>query len=205
MTNIVFLLGEAGVGKDTIAEEFVKRGFKRISFADALKKEYSLQNNVNVKILHTQGPEKENHRLKLIEFAEAKRAKDPLVWINKAFEPYVNPLNGIFHDNLKLIISDLRRESEVDWYYNLWMQVELSEKELTKKIPLELNLFHVVRPGIKDTDILTAKAIGKVHGINLVVPGFLSGVINNNSTLIKLKEKVENLITNFGFSFANML
>lgn len=202
MTSVVFLLGEAGVGKDSIAEEFVKNGFIRVSFADALKQEYADQNNIDVKILHTQGLEKESHRLRLIKFAEAARAKDPLVWLNKAFEPYIDPLTRAFKKDIKLIVSDHRRNAEVEWYYNLYAKISRMNnlERGYSYFPLRLGLFHVVRPGTNDPDVLTALAIGMAHGIDLVNPGFINAVINNDSTQEVLKEKIKNLMFSFHFN-----
>ena len=202
MTSIVFLLGEMGVGKDTVAEEFVKNGFVRVSFADALKQEYAHQNNIDVRILHTQGLEKESHRLKLIEVAEEARKKNPLVWLNKAFEPYIDPSTHMFKKDVKLVVSDNRRVSEVEWYYNLYTEINHTNDERGEHIcsSLKLALFHIVRPKIVDSDTLTALAIGTAYGIDLAHPGFINAVINNDSTKEALKEKIKNLIFSFHFN-----
>ena len=73
--NIIFLLGEAGSGKDTVGKEFVKLGYTRVSFADAMKQQYADLNNIDVQDLQIQGLKKEIHRPKLIEFAENERKK----------------------------------------------------------------------------------------------------------------------------------
>lgn len=203
MTKIVFLLGEAGVGKDLVAQEFVDNGFTRVSFADALKEEYAKEAGIDSSILHVQGKEKEKHRKKLITFAEAARAKDPLVWLNKAFEPYIDPVTRAFKDDVSLVISDHRRDAEVQWYYNIWKEVEARKAQSRnpeKHIKLSLSLFHVVRPDVIDLDTLTAKAIGTVYGIDLANPGFISAVINNDSTKDMLKEKLKKLMITFKFN-----
>ena len=200
MINIIFLLGEAGVGKDSVAETFIEKGFTRVSFADALKKEFANKNEIDVSILHIQGKEKEKYRKKIIEFAEAARAIDPLIWLTKAFEPYINPTTHSFKDGLKLVITDFRRNAEVEWYLKVWEEkMKLYFERNAKFSQLDLKLIHVIRPGINDPDILTAHAIGMVYGIDLVHPGFIDAIINNDSTKEVLKEKVNNLLNSFNF------
>ena len=40
-SHVIFLLGLAGSGKDTVGKAFVDKGYTRVSFADALKDEYA--------------------------------------------------------------------------------------------------------------------------------------------------------------------
>lgn len=190
-TKIVFLLGEAGSGKDTIGKEFVKRGYTRVSFADVMKQEYADLMEINVSELHIQGPKKELHRPGLIEFAENKKKEDPLIWLKKAFAPYQDTSEN-FKEDLKLVVTDFRRESEVDWYYGMLKSTDVS-----------IYLFRVSRKDIEDNDVLTHFAIGKAIGINKVLTGFINAVIflkpggtlltqNDYKNLVKMAEEKVN-------------
>jgi phosphomevalonate kinase len=198
-TIIIFLGYESLVGKDTVGEIMVNNyGFTRLSFADAMKEELAKQLNIDVKLLQIPGKEKEKYRKQMIEFAEAERAKNPFVWINKAFEPYMNPQLRTFKSGYKLVITDHRRESEVYWYYEMWRILEVQKlqwKNIPKYQPqLQLKLLHIIRPGIKDKDTLTHYALGLAKGIDLIYPGFIDATIHNDSTKERLKEKIENCL-----------
>jgi len=199
MTTIIFLGYEKGCGKDTVGEILEKKhGYIRVSFADAMKIELAKELGIDVELLHKQGKEKEKYRKKMIEFAEEKKLKDPYVWLNKAFEPYMTKTKT-FKPGLKLVVTDHRREIEVEWYFKLWNEIQ-QRKSLSYKNPkfkpvLELRLFHIVRPGVKkDDDVLTHKAIGMTQGIDLVFPGFIDTIITNDSTIEVLEKKIETIL-----------
>ena len=197
-TKIIFLLGEAGSGKDTTGEHFVSKGYTRVSFADALKEEYALQAGIPVEVLHIQGPEKELHRPKLIEYAEAARKKDPLIWLNKAFKKYQNE-DGSFKEDLKLVVTDFRRSDEVDWYYQMRSKVN----------NVELRMFYINRPDTGDKDVLTHYTIGKVYGVNLIMEGFVDAVIHlhiggsnlTNEQYISLQEEIKSKVDKLFYLF----
>jgi len=179
-TKIVFLLGIAGSGKDTVGKTLSDKGFTRVSFADAVKQEYAKLINIDINELYIQGPKKESHREGIIAFAEGEKLKDPLVWLKKAFEPYIE--DGEFKEGLKLVVTDFRRDCEVDWYFNVWSDIkEFEEREgvlSTKKYPINLRMFYINRPEVIDEDVLTHYAIGKVQGINKAQPGFIDATIH---------------------------
>ena len=181
-TKIIFLLGTAGSGKDTVGRMFVNKGYTRVSFADTLKEEYANHLGIDVSLLHKQGPQKEKLRAGIIKYAEDKKKTDPLIWLNKAFEKH-RDTNGQFKDGIKLVVTDFRRDCEVDWYYNLWEQIQEYEfhEELhkKKKHPIDLRMFYINRD-TTDKDPLTHFTVGKVHGINKVHQGFIDAVIHNN-------------------------
>jgi len=182
-TKIIFLLGESRSGKDTVGKAFLKHGYIRVSFADIMKEEYAKQIGIDVSELHIQGPKKESHRAGIIQFAEAARAIDSLTWLNKAFEKY-RDIDGSFKEGLKLVITDFRRDSEVDWFYDLWSTIRSFEYNsnpmLTKEHYIDLKMFYILNPDSGDTDVLTHYTIGKAFGINKIYPGFISGTIHNN-------------------------
>jgi len=192
-SEIIFLGFEQGCGKDTLGKILVEEhGYTRVSFADAMKHSLAKELGIDVSLLLNQGKEKEKYRKEMIKYAEEAKITDPYVWITKAFEPYME--NYSFKDNLKLAVTDFRREIEVMWYYTLWKEIN-NRKEIWPNIPknqinVNLRMFHIQRPNINDKDVLTHKAIGLVKGINLCNPGFLNGVISNDSTITSLKKKL---------------
>ena len=186
-TQLVFLLGESNVGKDTVGAVFIKHGYTRVSFADLVKEEYSKLHNIPLEQLHEPGEMKEKHRPGLIEYAEAKRKINPYYWLEKAFEPFVNK-DLSFKPNLKLVITDCRRFAEIDWVY--------AKKNLTLIDPsFDIKLFHIRNPRTVDSDVLTHFAIGYAYGCN-VDPDItmIDGIIMNDSTREDLTNKVESCI-----------
>jgi hypothetical protein len=190
-SKIIFLLGEARVGKDTVGAEFVNHGYSRVAFADAVRLEYSKLNNVPIEHLMNQGPEKEKHRPGIITLAERERAIDPEVWINKAFEPFIE--NGVFKPETKLVVTDMRRISEVLWY------IERKKEAFFINHNIDFGLFHVTRKGIEDTDHLTHYAIGYAKGYSSATAyiggPLIDGTIENNVSTEELKRKVQNIIS----------
>jgi len=178
---VIFLLGKSQVGKDTICEYLKKYNFKRIAFADELKKNYALINNIDEKILHIQGPEKEFHRGPLIEYAENEKAKNENVWLEKAFEKYFNKETGLFDTKENLVISDCRRINEINWL----------EKFKDKN---NIKLWYITRKTAPfDPDILTDIAIDKAFELTKN-KSFIDLIIENdelNDTYLKIDTFLE--------------
>lgn len=193
-TNIIFLLGPSQAGKDTIGKLLVdKHEYIRVSFADAVKEEYASINNIDVKLLHIQGEEKEKHREGLIELAEGKRSIDPLCWLEKAFSPFQDE-NKYFNEGLNLVVTDCRRASEIDWidnYKDLISSVNNYVKS-TDSPGFYLNIFLVYIDNQKalknDKDVLTHYCIGYAKGKELI-----DLTLDNNSTLEDLTQRIEKL------------
>ena len=181
MVELIFLLGEAGSGKDTIGKEFIKKGFIRTSFADTLKEEYAKENNVDVKDLMVQGPIKEEHRKALINFAEEAKLKDPLIWLNKAFEKYIDPSTGLL-SNCRLVITDFRRKYETDW-------ISLH------KDAYDIKVFYVKRDGTNDPDVLTHYCVGYTFG-----KGLVDATITNNGPLELIGDKINYICAQEGIT-----
>lgn len=207
-TNIVFLLGTSKAGKDTIGNYMVEKyNFERVSFADVLKEEFAKLKDIDVKILHEQGPEKEFYRPELIEYAEAKRAINPTCWLEKAFEKFLD--NGNFKEDYNLVITDCRRDAEIDWVAdqkNIIISVneriaDLQEqkfrnREFLEVVEMEAHYFRVYLVYVKndiaeknDLDMLTHYCIGYAKG-----KGVVDVTLLNNSTLDELKKKTDKLI-----------
>lgn len=208
-TTIVFLLGESLSGKDTTGALMVKEhGYTRVSFADAVKIDVANMNNIDVQDLHRQGPIKEKYRSAMIGHAEAERAKDPLIWLKKAFLPYQNE-DGHFKKGLKLVVTDCRRESEIDWILQQKEYIHNIEysNRAQSKIPvnhyLTIRLFLIDRANKPvDQDIITHKcisyALGMHKGLKEVTQvRLMDGIIHNNGTLEQLEAKVEKIVETF--------
>jgi hypothetical protein len=191
--NIVFLLGLAGSGKDSVGEIFIKKGYKRIALADAVKKEYAQINNISIQDLILQGERKEYHRSAIIKFAEAKRAIEPEYWIKLALNPYME--NGLFKPNINLVITDFRRISEIKWYISLFKTVSFLNYDPRIQCISNLKMFCIKRD-IEDSDILSHYAIGYAQGYSDAENGFpiIDAIIDNNSDLPSLENKIENCI-----------
>lgn len=201
-TNVIFLLGCSQAGKDTVGEVLIKNyNFQRISFADALKKEMADRYGLDEKLLSIQGEYKEAHRPLMIEVAERERAKDPLCWMKKALSPYIDesidPLYGI-KDDLNLVITDCRRDAEIDWIYNFKKEINDLESE-SEVHYLNVELWYIQRDEAEqnDPDVLTHYCIGYAKGLHRAANGFnvIDAIIKNNATeealRNKLKQKVE--------------
>ena len=193
-SKIVFLLGKAGSGKDTVGELFIKKGYTRIGFADAVRTEYAERYNVPMEHLTRQGPLKEKHRPNIIELAEGKRDIDPYYWANTALTPYLE--KGIFKPNVKLVITDARRISDIVWYYNMLKTTTYLNADGRTEYKNFLNLFYVDR-NVEDLDVLTHYTIGYAQGYSkadTVLP-LITATIDNNGTLEELSQKVEDCFT----------
>lgn len=201
-TNIVFLLGLSLSGKDTIGKMFINKGYTRVSFADALKEEYAKRNNLDVNDLHKQGPIKEAHRAGMIELAETEKLSNPLIWFDKALEPYRNE-DGSFQEGLNLVITDCRRECEIDWLVGFKQTIKELEDQMSRNVPehirhyVNAKLYIVDRPGNVDNDGLTHACIGYARGIDVSLPhiNLLDARILNDGDLEVLQRKIDNLFS----------
>ena len=172
-SNVIFLLGCSQTGKDTVGQHLVNNyNYKRVSFADAVKEQYAKENGLDVRILHEQGPSKEKHRGGMIELAESARLDNPLCWLEKAFEPYMQD-NGLFKEDQRLVVTDCRRLQEIDWVYKWKAIKQLSENQAkqageTAKHYFSVDLWYIRRPvaEVKDADVLTHSCIGYAKGLH---------------------------------------
>jgi len=179
VSNIIFLIGEAGSGKDTVAKLLAKDGYKRIAFADKLKQDYYAKIGINYCPDKEDREFKEEHRQGLIDYGEAKRISKGLsYWINKAFDDYWDEGLFVLKDNTpNLVVTDVRRCREVEFIMSM-------------KLFSNANVFfyHVDRL-VYDNDNLTKEALRRSASIE----GLLDGVIDNNGTLKQLKEDVRQI------------
>lgn len=165
MSNIIFLIGKAGSGKDTVAKLFADYGYKRLAFADALKKDYYSEFCVNYCPDTEDRDFKEKHRQGLINYGEHMRnTQGKSYWIREAFQNYGNE---------DLIVTDVRRDSELSFIKSL--------KNSGGSV-----FFYYIDRDVIDSDTLTIKSIE--DSILLV-----DGVISNNGNLKQLKENVREI------------
>lgn len=193
---IMGLIGYARSGKDTVGNILVNRyNFKRIAFGDILKQELNsyfkeevmvdLKNkgtNINIEDIDFLNPKtqeiKEKLRPYMIWFGEeARRKAGKYYWINKAFSTIGN--------NNKIIITDVRRDNEVDIFANT---------------SFESLLVHISQYGLTDTDELTIKAIRKAQelwlfGHTILVDSRIQNV--GDSRKIHIENHINVLIKNF--------
>ena len=162
MSNIIFLIGKAGSGKDTVAKLFANYGYSRLAFADALKKDYYSGICVDYCADTEDRDFKEKHRQGLINYGEYMRNEyGKHYWIKKAFDNYKGG---------NLIVTDVRRDSEVGFIKSL--------KESSNGV-----FFYYIDRDIEDSDTLTIKSIEESMF-------YVDGVIDNNGNLKQLKENV---------------
>lgn len=139
--NIIALAGFKRSGKDTIGKviKYKDHSFKRLAFADEVKKEFSKIEGIKIEEVEKN---KDYYRDKIIELGEEKREIDPRYWIVKAF-------NDIDIGNTKenIVITDVRRIEELKY---------LNEK---KKYNNNIKVVEVIRPFRWDEDIETVKAM----------------------------------------------
>lgn len=165
MSNIIFLIGKAGSGKDTVAKLFADYGYKRLAFADALKKDYYSEFCVNYCPDTEDRDFKERHRQGLINYGEHMRnTQGKSYWIREAFQNYSNE---------DLIVTDVRRDSELSFIKSL--------KNSGGSV-----FFYYIDRDVVDSDTLTIKSIE--DSVLLV-----DGVISNNGNLKQLKENVREI------------
>jgi len=165
VSNIIFLIGKAGSGKDTVAKLFADYGYKRLAFADALKKDYYSEFCVNYCPDTEDRDFKEKHRQGLINYGEHMRnTQGKSYWIREAFQNYGNE---------DLIVTDVRRDSELSFIKSL--------KNSGGSV-----FFYYIDRDVIDSDTLTIKSI---EDSMLLV----DGVISNNGNLKQLKENVREI------------
>jgi hypothetical protein len=101
-TQLIGLVGNAGVGKDTAAEVFFRAGFDRVAFADPIKM-------LAVQHFGWNGVKDERGRKLLQDIGMAGRAYDPDNWIRHM--RWRNPIRY----GKPAIITDVRFENEAQW------------------------------------------------------------------------------------------
>jgi len=105
LANTVFLMGEMTAGKDYIGEILIKRGYKRIAFADALKEEVAAKHGISVAELNAN---KAIYRRELQEWGASQRAKNINYWVER-FDEKLHNHNGL------VVCTDTRHLNEATY------------------------------------------------------------------------------------------
>lgn len=120
-TLIIGISGKKATGKDTLFAPLSQMGFKRVSFADALKAD--VRAKLGLSLEQTDGALKEHPtkylapsgkiwtpRAIMIAWGQFFRSFDPLFWVKKAYEIIRGLPNGS-----KICITDVRFPNEADF------------------------------------------------------------------------------------------
>ena len=243
---ILGLCGYAKSGKDTIAEKLVKNyDFNRIAFADNVKKDMNnffkqsvyedivLNQSIyeDIVLKHNRVPInpdpitlqledvdfftedlfiKQKLRPYIIWYAEKMRVLNgPYFWINKALENNYN----------KIVISDIRREEELNIFKNSNVFYDRTKMSFLESGYVDLNipkspnshgslLFLVNQYGLKDNDSLTVRTINKAHEEWLFDDVFMvdsrippNGKFRENS----INNQVKNIVKKFNIEKSNKI
>lgn len=112
---ILLFSGKRKSGKDYITDLLQNRLLHSgqcvtIRLSGPIKKQYAVDHNLDYEALLTASEYKEQHRLPMITWSEAKRAQDNGYFIRAAIEMYNGESYPIW------IVSDMRRRSDLRWF-----------------------------------------------------------------------------------------
>ncbi|CAL4122726.1 unnamed protein product, partial [Meganyctiphanes norvegica] len=112
---ILLFSGKRKSGKDYITDLLHNRlrnsgQCVTIRISGPIKKQYAADHNLDYEKLLTASDYKEQHRLPMITWSEAKRAQDAGYFIRAAIEMYNGESYPIW------IVSDMRRRSDLKWF-----------------------------------------------------------------------------------------
>ena len=127
MKNIIGLIGYAGVGKDTLADQLVEEGWAKVSFSDTMKDLYLVATrgypigspgfDESREILEVRKRTSPDIRVALQNFGMAVREIDPDFWIDalkgRVSCELVNP------EVVGVVITDVRLQNELDFVVGL--------------------------------------------------------------------------------------
>ncbi len=111
MSRIIGLLGESGVGKDTVALEFQRYGFQPLALADDCKIDLAMMYDIPLPELY--GVRSAKMRDATIEYAEAQRAvHGEGHWVRRLLLKIEQlRMRGIVGD---VVVPDVRKQIEID-------------------------------------------------------------------------------------------
>lgn len=128
MKNIIGLIGYAGVGKDTLADQLVEEGWAKVSFSDMMKDLYLVATrgypigspgfDKSREILEVRKRTSPDIRVALQNFGMAVREIDPNFWL-RALEYRVWCLYADFSET-GVVITDIRFENELELVKRCW-------------------------------------------------------------------------------------
>ena len=110
--HIILLSGWAESGKDTCAEYLAKKGYKRLAFADVLKKKCATDTKFSFELTQTHEGKASIFRDRtirqhLIDYANSELKKNTYAFVEDVV------INIEFHHYDKVVISDWRRMDEL--------------------------------------------------------------------------------------------
>lgn len=114
ISHVVLLSGKRKSGKDYVADLLVSRLDPHATIgrlSAPLKKGYAEEHGINYEELLTAGPFKEQHRLKMIAWGEARRKSDPGFFARRM----INDICSTSAARI-LIVSDARRPSDLAFF-----------------------------------------------------------------------------------------
>lgn len=176
--NVVFLIGKAAAGKDTVGQMFVDKGYKRVALADIMKNGFYKSMGLPYDCNTEDRSIKDQYRWSMIQYSEnIKRFKGDTYWFDRALEPYVVG-DGLFRfidDSPNIVVTDIRRMEEVD---------EIISYKLFSNA--DVRLYHIDRD-VEETDKLTLATLA-------VKADCFDKVIDNNKDIKHLKKQVNGII-----------
>jgi len=182
LLNVVIgISGSRLSGKDTAALILQDLcGAKVTSLADPIKIQYADLMGISLDTLYTQGIEKEKHRMGLITLGAVRRSDNEDWWCEELHKT---------HQNLSLVIPDIRFRNEVDYFTKnskLFVLLEINSSYSTK-----------VRrgwiPSVADATTSETERQSFASSINFS--------IDNDETLELLQEKIRNVLYSLDLSY----
>lgn len=120
LPKLIGIGGYARVGKDTVGKSILtyaavvlNKPYKRVAFADELKKEIDpfVKENFGFSVFSANDEQKKIIRPLLVGLGESRRIQNPEYWIYKAkLQVEINKNNGIGS-----IVTDVRYKNEAQW------------------------------------------------------------------------------------------
>lgn len=120
LPKLIGIGGYARVGKDTVGKSILtyaavvlNKPYKRVAFADELKKEIDpfVKENFGFSVFNANDEQKKIIRPLLVGLGESRRIQNPEYWIYKAkLQVEINKNNGIGS-----IVTDVRYKNEAQW------------------------------------------------------------------------------------------
>jgi dephospho-CoA kinase len=175
----IALTGKLRAGKDVCANHlYIKHGFNRIAFGDALKKE---AHAVFPWISQSSKP-----RALYQQFGQIMREIDPDVWIKHAERAVQGAIDFRVNtgaERVGIVLTDIRQQNEVDWCRaNGFTLIRVTA-------PDEVRIARAIEAGdsFVENDL--------VHSTELAIDGFaVDYTVTNDGTVDELKAQIDAII-----------
>lgn len=172
---IIGLCGYARAGKDTAADALVEaRGFRKVAFADSLKRDVTMMLNAAGICVDFENPEqKEEWRDLLVFWGRKMRQKDPDYWIKRLIFECKKKHIGL---DEAVVIPDVRYLNEANWVTGHGGSI-----------------FMVDRPGVGPANEEEQMSIEQIDGTGRFLRIF------NDSGVLEFKTMVSDLVARGGW------